>query len=218
MKTVTDPSLRIVLICICLMARYCHSPFNSCFVNFKFYPHENRRMLHSPFCYVGGRMKYGILPPRVLFAAERQDKTSHSDNGVLHWEGPVALLPISAKPRNCNGRRRDPGGKRGGKLRISLGHNQFPDLGKLTSLCLCIGASGKRRRRREGKEREEIAFFPSLCFSPFSKILPSAFTLHRDVFDSSGNHREDLEEWNTTMRKTDCSEIFFASVDIQKTQ
>ncbi|GIY17334.1 hypothetical protein CDAR_572121 [Caerostris darwini] len=58
-------------------------------------------------------------------------------------DGPVALLPISAKPRNYNGRRRDPSGERGGMPRISFGHNHFADLGKLTSLCLCIGALGK---------------------------------------------------------------------------
>ncbi|GIY68827.1 hypothetical protein CEXT_272891 [Caerostris extrusa] len=41
------------------------------------------------------------------------------------------------------------GGKRAeGKPRISFDHNQFPDSGKLTSLCLCIGASGKGGGRK----------------------------------------------------------------------
>ncbi|GIY17338.1 hypothetical protein CDAR_572151 [Caerostris darwini] len=64
-----------------------------------------------------------------------------------HIQGPVALVPISAKPRNYNGRLRDPSGKRGGKPRISFGRNHFLDLAKLTSLCLCIGASRKGRGR-----------------------------------------------------------------------
>ncbi|GIY85849.1 hypothetical protein CDAR_546771 [Caerostris darwini] len=70
----------------------------------------------------------------------------------------------------------------------------------------------------EGKEREENGIFPFLYFSWFSKIFPWAFTLHGEMFDPSRNNAKDLEEGNIIMRKTDCSESFFASVDIQAKQ
>ncbi|GIY68828.1 hypothetical protein CEXT_272901 [Caerostris extrusa] len=89
-------------------------------------------------------MKYGVLPPWVLLESEGRIKRRSSLQLLRpRWdEGPVALLPISAKPRNYNERRRDPSGKRGGKPRISFGQNQFPDLDELTTLPL---DSGKRR-------------------------------------------------------------------------